>query len=68
MAFEKYVCWDKAAVDRYLNIEALRDDDDAAFLATHHPVKMTRHVLRDEVLRDVPEDRAPFPEGELGGT
>jgi hypothetical protein len=63
--FEKYVCWHKQAVESYLNIEAVRSDDDHVFLATHHPVKMTRHALRDELFQDVSEDRSPYAEEEL---
>jgi hypothetical protein len=44
MAFEKFVCWDPAWVERVMNTEALQPERHV-FLAVHQPVRMFRTSL-----------------------
>jgi hypothetical protein len=55
--FEKYVCWNKDLVKKFLDIEA-SEPPMPFFLATHHPVKMVRLATFRDALDYTPGGEA----------
>ncbi len=77
MKFSKYICWQPDKIEHVMETEALQSSD-AIFLATHHPLAMTRstvgshdraHYTEEQFLRDfsTPSDYVLVPVlGEAG--
>jgi hypothetical protein len=47
MNFSNFVCWRTDRIEQIMETEALQIADDAAFLATHHPLTMIRRSWMD---------------------
>jgi hypothetical protein len=47
MNFTNFVCWRTDRIEQVMETEALQITDDAVFLATHHPLTMTRRSWMD---------------------
>jgi hypothetical protein len=65
VTFARHTCWEKKSALQFLDTEAIQPPEHV-FLATHHPVKMTRlNHLADVFAEGVDAERAAYSEEQL---